>query len=127
MLKYITIALLLASCASTPPKVVEAPPADPSPIQPVTVAAVGKPANPTCTRRYVALDLDIYTQCILDGMSFVTVSNIIGFPGTPVSSSGNAASFQWRYDDGLMMATFVDDRLVSKAQTGLEACTRNCQ
>ena len=124
MLKYLPIALLLTACTSAPLKTVEAPP--PSP-EAVVVAAVGKPANPTCTRRYVALDLDIYSQCILDGMSFVTVSNIIGFAGTPVSASGNATVFRWKYNDGVMMATFVDDRLTAKAQSGLEACDRNCQ
>jgi hypothetical protein len=126
MLKYIAIALLLASCSSSPPKTVEAPSA--APVVPVaSLAAVEKPALPTCTRRYVALDLDIFNQCILDGMSVEMVSNIIGFAGTPVSSSGAAIILRWgNGNGGVMMATFVNDRLTAKAQNGLEACVRNC-
>jgi hypothetical protein len=119
-------ALLLTSCVSTRAKIVESP-------SPTVVASealpapVEKPAIPTCTRRYVALDLEIYNQCVLEGMSFATVSNIIGYAGTPVAASGNAATFRWTGNTGgVMMAVFVNDKLTSKSQSGLEACIRNC-
>jgi hypothetical protein len=124
MLKYLAIVLLLTSCAATPPAVVEAPSVTPEVVS--TPASVQKPASATCTRRYQALDLEIYQYCVLEGMSYVTVANIIGNAGHPVASGGGSSTVQWNGRTGTMMATFVDDRLVSKAQSGLEPCVSNC-
>jgi hypothetical protein len=114
--------LFLTACISAPPKVAEI---SPSPV-PIVAARVEKPALPACSRKRAALDLEIYDQCILEGMTFVTVSNIIGFPGTPVSSSGDTTIYQWRYNDTYMTVSFVNNKLTGKSQIGLGPCTYLC-
>lgn len=116
------IPFLLVGC-STP-----RPAPSPSPVSSLAVTqSVPQSTLPTCNRRTVALDLDVFNQCIQSGMSFATVSNSIGYAGTIVAVSGTAVTARWSNGEGVLMATFVDNKLVSKAQSGLEACERSCQ
>lgn len=79
------------------------------------------PEKEECHRKYVSVELDTYTNCLLDGMSYVQVGNIIGFAGNEVVSSGNSKTFQWLGRGGaLITVSFVGDRLISKSQINLK-------
>lgn len=74
-----------------------------------------------CKLPYSALIRQMYEQCFTDGMNFTQVSNIVGWQGEEVASSGSGRTYRWGDGDGgSMMFVFDNDRLVSKSQVGLK-------
>lgn len=74
-----------------------------------------------CDLFYSALIKKMYEQCFPDGMSYIGMSNIIGFKGDEISRSGELVSYQWNdSDEGSMIATFKDGKLSSISQRGLK-------
>lgn len=111
------IALLLVGCTSTT-STISTQPAEPSPSPSSTEIAV--PAAESCHRNYVSVKLDTFNDCILLGMPYLQVANILGYQGEKLSESGNSQTWQWNGRSGTMMAVFTDNKLVSKSQSGLE-------
>lgn len=82
---------------------------------------VAVPDKEECHRKYVSVELDTYTNCLLEGMSYVQVGNIIGFKGNEIVASGDSKTVQWPGRDGaLITAVFVGDRLHTKSQLNLK-------
>lgn len=74
-----------------------------------------------CNLPYSALIRAMYEQCFSDGMSYIQVSNIVGWKGEEITRTGSSTIYQWRDGDGGSMTfTFDNDRLVSQSQTGLK-------
>lgn len=97
---------------------------DQRPTHPETLAVLaGNPPSgvDVCNLSYTALIMKIYQECISEGMSPIEVSNILGWTGTETSNSGSTVIYTWRnHNEGIMTATFKDNRLISKSQVGLE-------
>ena len=79
-----------------------------------------------CSPAFQRLSLETYTLCIHEGMSYVQVGNVIGNPGTNHGQSGNVSVWNWTENvhgesDGSMSATFINGKLASKAQYGLDS------
>ena len=114
------ISLLVVSCSKAP----EAP-KDPNSLigqkdQFGTVAITDVPKLPECSRKFVSVKLDTFQSCIIDGLTYVQVANTLGYAGQLQAESGNSAIYKWNGSDGVVMASFVDGRLVSKSQSGLQ-------
>ena len=80
-----------------------------------------------CFPEYQRLTLDTFNLCIQKGMSYVQVANVIGNKGNINAVSGSVKNYSWGETgtlspDGGMSATFINDRLVSKAQYSLDNC-----
>lgn len=91
----------------------------------VTSVPVGQgieiPAIEPCNRSYVSVKMDTFSQCLIDGMSYNQVVSVLGYPGTLTASSGSAETWQWNDGQGkYLSAVFINGRLVSKAQAGLD-------
>jgi hypothetical protein len=90
---------------------------------PILAVLAGNPPTGTdvCNLPYSALIMAMYQQCIKEGMSYVEVANIIGFNGEENSSSGSTVTYTWSNGEkGIMTAVFQNNKLSSKAQTGLK-------
>ena len=74
-----------------------------------------------CNLPYSALIRQMYEQCFTEGMSYVQISNIVGWQGEEVSRTGSSVTYRWGDGkDGSMLLIFESDRLISKSQTGLK-------
>lgn len=96
----------------------------PRPSTPETLAVLTRnlpSGTDVCNLSYSAITMVIYQECIHKGMNYVEVSNIIGWAGKEVLSSGSTVEYIWGDgDEGVMSAVFQDDRLVSKSQVSLK-------
>ncbi len=82
---------------------------------------VDVPKDPVCSRTRVSIKIDTFEKCLIEGLTYVQVANVLGYRGELQTKSGNAEIYQW--NDGLgkyLSATFVNGKLMSKAQIGLE-------
>ena len=74
-----------------------------------------------CRLPYSALIQAMYETCFSEGMSYIDVANIIGYKGEESAKAGNSTSHTWNGSkEGMMSATFVDDKLTAKTQQGLK-------
>lgn len=73
-----------------------------------------------CNLPYSALNKPMYETCFKEGMPYEAVANIIGYAGSEKSRSGNSFNQVWSNGKGAMSATFIDNKMVSVAQSGLE-------
>jgi hypothetical protein len=87
-------------------------------------AAIDVPKNPVCSRKYVSVKLDTFETCLIDGLTYVQVANVLGYRGTLQAKSGNREIWQWNDGSGkYLTATFSGGKLISKSQIGLEVGT----
>lgn len=94
-------------------------PSSPEPL--AVLAGNAPPGTDVCNLPYSAITIAIYQECIHEGMSYVEVSNIIGWAGKEASSSGSTVEYTWGDGDGgVMSAVFQDNHLISKSQVGLK-------
>lgn len=80
---------------------------------------VDKPDHPACSRNYVSVQLDTFQHCLVEGLTYVQVANILGYQGTLGAEAGGSEVWQWNGREGVLTATFSGGRLVSKSQAGL--------
>jgi len=74
-----------------------------------------------CNLPYSALIRAMYEQCFSQGMSYIQVSNIVGWKGEELASSGSSVTYRWGDGKkGSMIFIFENDRLLSKSQNGLK-------
>lgn len=96
----------------------------PRPTTPETLAVLAgnpPPGADVCNLPYSAITIAIYQECIHEGLSYVEVSNTVGWAGKEASSSGSTVEYTWgNGDKGVMSAMFQDNRLISKSQVGLK-------
>lgn len=96
----------------------------PRPTYPPTLAVLAgnpPPGTDVCNLPYSAITQAIYEKCIHEGMTYIQVSNIIGFAGEEVSQSGSTKVYRWGDSkNGFMIGTFQNDRLISKSQSTLK-------
>jgi hypothetical protein len=114
------------SCSQTPKTTTAqaAQPKDPSSVIGrvdefgVTVI-MDKPNHPACSRKFVSVKLDTFENCLVPGLTYVQVANILGYKGTLGAESGSSQVWDWNDGSGVLMAKFENGRLVSKSQSGL--------
>jgi hypothetical protein len=122
MSKFIALFLAVAclSCAKEPKAIAVDPNSNIGKIdQNGITVIVDKPSDPACSRTYVSVELDTFQNCLITGLTYVQVANILGYKGTLGAVNGNTEVWQWNGREGTMIATFIDGRLVSKSQSGL--------
>ena len=100
MRKLIPLLILLTACSAAPKE-------------------ISIPDNPECHKTTSSLTLEMFQNCFPDGMSYENVAQIIGYPGTVITQSGNSKIYTWNGSSGTMAAQFINNRLVSKSQSGL--------
>lgn len=80
------------------------------------------PNHPACNRKYVSVKLDTFQNCLVDGMHYIQVANILGYAGTLQAQSGETEIWQWNNGDGgFLSASFSNKKMVSKSQVSLVA------
>lgn len=133
------ISVLLIGCslftACTAPKTTAPPSVPPLASQPNANSDIGKtdargivittdtPDAPLCHPAYYQVKKEVFETCLVDGMTFVQVSNAIGYEGVLVSQSGNTEIMRWQAgadNERMIIGTFRDGKLVSKSQVGLD-------
>jgi hypothetical protein len=90
---------------------------------PILAVLAGNPPAGTdvCNLTYSALIRAMYDQCFPEGISYVRMSNIIGWAGEEISRSGNTLVYNWgSTEKGTLTATFVNGGLTSKSQSSLK-------
>jgi len=96
----------------------------PRPTYPETLAVLAgnpPPGTDVCNLEYSALIKAMYDSCFPEGISYVAMSNIIGWAGKEISRSGETVIYSWGGGDrGTLTATFTDGRLTAKSQDGLK-------
>jgi hypothetical protein len=96
----------------------------PRPTSPETLAVLAgnTPSNvDVCNLSYSVLVKSMYEKCFPEGMSYIAMSNIIGWAGEESSRSGNTVVYNWKNgNDGLLTATFINGNLTAKSQNGLK-------
>ncbi len=80
-------------------------------------AVVDTPKAEPCQRKYASVKMDTFTECMVDGMTYVQVANLLG-RGKIASKAGNTEIWQWS-NYGVITASFVDGKMISKSQSGL--------
>ncbi|MEG4242625.1 MAG: type IV pilin-like G/H family protein [Microcoleus sp.] len=86
-----------------------------------TKVGVEVPTHPSCSRKYVSVKLDTFENCLVDGMTYSQVANVLGYAGKLQSQSGSIEMWQWNDGEGkYLSAIFSDGKLMSKSQIGLE-------
>lgn len=87
----------------------------------IIASRVKVPDDPACHRNHVSVKLDTFQNCLLNGMTYVQIANILGYRGTLTSESGNLQDWEWNDGSGKYLSvTFVDNRLDSKSQINLD-------
>ena len=82
---------------------------------------VDVPKDPVCSRTHVSVKMDTFEKCLVEGLTYVQVANVLGYRGELQTKSGNAEIYQWNDGAGkYLSATFANGKLMSKAQVGLE-------
>jgi len=99
MKRLILFLLLLSACSS--PK------------------SVSVPNLPECNQKTSDLTYGMFDRCIIEGMSYEQVAGILGWQGQLLASNKNVKTYQWQKGNGFMSATFIDNKLLTKAQAGL--------
>jgi hypothetical protein len=111
----LSVLLSLTACSgSTPVANIPSPSSLP-------VAALPEvPNNPACSRKYVSVKLDTFQYCLVDGMHYIQVANILGYAGTLQAQSGSTEIWQWNNGNGgFLTGNFSNQKLVTKSQVGL--------
>lgn len=94
------------------------------PTYPPTLAVLaGNPPEGTdvCNLSYSALIKAMYEKCLLEGMGYISMSNLIGWAGEEISRSDDTVIYKWGSgEQGILTATFVNGRLTAKSQMGLK-------
>ena len=86
-----------------------------------TVIKVDTPNDPICHRKYQSVKQDNFKLCLVEGLTFVQVSNVFGHAGELQSSSGTTEIYQWNDGAGkYATALFISGYLSTKSQVGLE-------
>jgi hypothetical protein len=116
--------LIAATSCSQAPKTTTAQPANPnSAIGRVdefgVTVTMDRPDHPACSRKTVSVKLDTFENCLVPGLTYVQVANILGYKGTLGAESGGSQVWDWNDGSGVLMAKFENGRLVSKSQSGL--------
>lgn len=83
------------------------------------VVKIDIPSFPECQRKYQSVEKDTFEKCLIEGLTFVQTSNIIGFAGDLSSKSGTYEVRQWSNGMKIITASFKDGYLISKSQVGL--------
>jgi hypothetical protein len=85
-----------------------------------TTIMVDMPNHPSCSREYVSVKLDTFENCLIEGLTYVQVANVLGYRGELQAKSGDTEIWQWNDGSGkYLSATFFDGKLVSRSQIGL--------
>lgn len=96
----------------------------PRPTSPETLAILAgtTPANiDVCNLPYSALVKSMYEKCFPEGMTYIAMSNIVGWAGEESSRSGNTVIYNWKNgNSGSLTATFINGKLTEKSQNGLK-------
>lgn len=86
-----------------------------------TVVTVDTPKRPACQRKFSEVDKAVFEECLIADLTYVQVVNVIGFRGDLVMAAGNLKTYQWKgRNASSITASFVDGKLKSKTQIGLE-------
>jgi hypothetical protein len=85
-----------------------------------TTVVVDVPDDEVCRPKTVSITKAVFETCLIDGLTFVQVSNTIGFEGNLVSQSGNTQIRRWSNGGKILLGTFRNGKLVSKSQVNLE-------
>ncbi|MBD2076257.1 hypothetical protein H6F86_20720 [Phormidium sp. FACHB-592] len=86
-----------------------------------TTVVVDVPDNPVCDPETTQTTKEVFETCLIESLTFVQASNVIGFKGELVSQAGTTEIRKWTArGDGVIFATFSDGKLVSKSQSNLE-------
>jgi hypothetical protein len=79
------------------------------------------PKDEACQREYVSVTRDTFERCLIEGLTYVQVANTLGYRGELQAQSGSMEIWQWNGGTGkYLSATFMNGRLTSKAQIGLD-------
>ncbi len=125
------VGLLMVGCGGKPPATQVTAPQTTASTNPnsnigktdemgVTVS-VDVPDKESCKRTHVSVKNDTFQECLLDGLSYVQVANTLGYKGKLSTKSGNTEIWQWNGGTGqYLTATFVDGKMISKSQAGLQ-------
>jgi hypothetical protein len=96
----------------------------PRPTYPETLAVLaGNPPQGTdvCNLSYAALIKAMYASCFPEGITYIAMSNVIGWAGEENSRSGDTVIYTWGGGErGTLTATFTNGRLTAKSQLGLK-------
>ncbi|NES92065.1 MAG: hypothetical protein F6K13_24130 [Okeania sp. SIO2B9] len=82
-----------------------------------------------CYPEYQRLTLDTYNECIILGMTYNDVVEVIGNYGNAISESGGFLVWSWNENNngktsGKMIITFANGKAVKKTQYNLSADSR---
>jgi hypothetical protein len=95
----------------------------PRPTYPETLAVLaGNPPQGTdvCNLSYSALIKAMYDSCFPEEITYIAMSNIIGWAGEENSQSGDTVVYSWGGEQGNLTATFTNGRLTAKSQRDLK-------
>lgn len=95
----------------------------PRPTYPETLAVLaGNPPQgiDVCNLSYSALIKAMYDSCFSEGITYIAMSNIIGWAGEENSRSGDTGVYSWSSEQGILTATFTNGRLTAKSQSDLK-------
>jgi hypothetical protein len=82
---------------------------------------VDTPENPACQAKTVSVTMAVFETCLVNGMTYIQVSNIIGFAGEIMADSGTAKLYSWSGRGGsVITANFLSGKMFSKSQSGLQ-------
>lgn len=85
-----------------------------------TVIKLDTPNRPECHRKYQSVKIDSFENCLVLGMTYVQVANVLGGPGELQAEAGNTQIWQWNDGAGrYATASFSDGYMVSRSQIGL--------
>jgi hypothetical protein len=118
------IGLLVVGCGGKPkaavaPAPLNNPNSDVGKVDEMGVTAVvDAPSAEPCQRKYASVKRDTFDQCLIEGLTYVQVANMLG-RGKMASKAGNTEIWQWS-NYGVITATFRDGKMVSKSQSGLQ-------
>jgi hypothetical protein len=117
-MRFFTLAfLLLGGCSGTPPTEISP---TPSTLSAPAATLPPVPSDPACNRPHVSIKLDTFQSCLVEGMSYIQVANILGSAGTLQAQSGSAQVWEWGDGNGgFLFVSFRDQLMISKSQTGL--------
>ncbi|MEP1057638.1 MULTISPECIES: hypothetical protein [Cyanophyceae] len=86
-----------------------------------TTVTVDVPDSPLCDPETTQTTKEVFETCLIEDLTFVQASNVIGFKGELASQSGATEIMQWDLgkDSQIITAVFQDKKLKSKSQVNL--------
>ena len=85
-----------------------------------TTVVVDVPADEVCHSKKMSLTKAVFEACLINGLTLVQVSNVIGDEGDLVGHSGNVQIRRWMNVEKILFCTFRDGKLISKSQVNLK-------